>query len=315
MIDLRAVVEVLRFVVVELARRDDFAGHRRLAASSLPSTAHSISRASGTAASTTILRSKAPARSMRRRPARRASLAFEMPTLDPRLAGLTNIGKPSARSSSAAIAVAAAAPTRGAGRRGTAQTGSPARREQHLHHRLVHADRRGEHAGADVRHVGQLEQPLDRAVLAVRSVQHRKDDVEVEAGDDAPGPVRRRAAGAAIDREDRLLARPRHQVHFAAAAQRPRGLEARLLDHFGRRHRRRRPIGERPPAVLLDPDRHRLVARAVEIARTPPPPTPATLRARPIVRRRARRPEVVSRQKNTGDRSRRQAERRRKYAG
>ena len=30
-------------------------------------------------------------------------LAFEMPTLDPRLAGLTNIGKRSARSSSAAI--------------------------------------------------------------------------------------------------------------------------------------------------------------------------------------------------------------------
>ena len=32
--------------------------------------------------------------------------------------------------------------------------------------------------GADVRDVGQLEQPLHRAVLAVRAVQHREDDVE-----------------------------------------------------------------------------------------------------------------------------------------
>ena len=61
--------------------------------SSLPSTAHSISRASGTAASTTTLRSKARAVSIAGTSSSRV-LTFEMPTLDPRFAGLTNTGKP-----------------------------------------------------------------------------------------------------------------------------------------------------------------------------------------------------------------------------
>ena len=56
--------------------------------------------------------------------------------------------------------------------------GSPCGGEQRLHHRLVHADGRPEHAGADVGHVGQLEQALHRAVLAVRPVQHREDHVD-----------------------------------------------------------------------------------------------------------------------------------------
>ena len=50
------------------------------------------------------------------------------------------------------------------------------------HHRLedvlVHAERRGEHPGADVRNVRQLEQPLHSAVLAERAVQDRQDDVD-----------------------------------------------------------------------------------------------------------------------------------------
>ena len=44
---------------------------------------------------------------------------------------------------------------------------------------LVHAERRAEHAGADVGHARELEQPLHRAVLAERPVQHREDDVDV----------------------------------------------------------------------------------------------------------------------------------------
>ena len=44
---------------------------------------------------------------------------------------------------------------------------------------LVHADRGGEHAGADVADVGELEQALDRAVLAERAVQDREDDVDL----------------------------------------------------------------------------------------------------------------------------------------
>jgi len=51
------------------------------------------------------------------------------------------------------------------------------------HHRLedvlVHAQRRGEHAGTHVGNAGELEQPLHRAVLAERPVQDREDDVDL----------------------------------------------------------------------------------------------------------------------------------------
>jgi len=59
--------------------------------SSLPSTAHSISRAFDTAASMTILRSNCSASSIAL-PRSAADFAFEMPTLDPRFAGLTKTG-------------------------------------------------------------------------------------------------------------------------------------------------------------------------------------------------------------------------------
>src|SRR5256885_716715 len=115
--------------------------------SSLPITAHSISRASGTAASTTIFRSKLPARAIAlRRPA--ASFAFEMPTLD---------------------------------------------------------------------------------------------------------------------RQDRFVARPCDEVHLTPFADRTRRLEPRLLYDVAGDHRRRRLVGKRPLAVFLDPDRHRLVARPIEV--------------------------------------------------
>ena len=108
------------------------------------------------------------------------------------------------------------------------------------------------------------------------------------------------AAARAVDREDRLLARPRDEVHFAPFAHRPRRFEPRLLDHVAGDHHARRLVGERPAAVLLDADRHRLVARRDRDGRTPTRPRRATLRARPIVRRRARRRGDASRCQNTG---------------
>ena len=57
--------------------------------------------------------------------------------------------------------------------------GQAVAREHQLHHVLVHADRGREHPGADVPHVGQLEQALQRAVLAERAVQQREDDVDL----------------------------------------------------------------------------------------------------------------------------------------
>ena len=50
-------------------------------------------------------------------------------------------------------------------------------RHQLLEHDLVHAQRRGEHASADVGDVEAFEQSLDGAVLAERPVQHGEHDV------------------------------------------------------------------------------------------------------------------------------------------
>src|SRR5256712_848188 len=88
--------------------------------------------------------------------------------------------------------------------------------EHRLHRRLVHPDRGGEHARADVGQVGELEDALDRAVLAVRAVEHDDDDVEVaHLGGETPRGVRpgegppRRAVdrGGAVGQRPLYLAR------------------------------------------------------------------------------------------------------------
>ena len=68
-------------------------------------------------------------------------------------------------------------------------------RHQLLEHDLVHAQRRGQHAGADVGHVEALEQALDGPVLAERTVEHREHDVAPVK----PAPGRQRHS-AAVDR-------------------------------------------------------------------------------------------------------------------
>ena len=50
--------------------------------------------------------------------------------------------------------------------------------EEPLHHVLVHARSRAQHARAHVGDAGQLKQSLDRAVLAEGPVQHGKDHVQ-----------------------------------------------------------------------------------------------------------------------------------------
>ena len=132
------------------------------------------------------------------------------------------------------------------------------RRKHQLRDRLVHADRRRKHARADIGDVRKLEQPLDRAVFAVRAMKHREDDVERKAGDCR--------VGAALDRHDLLVARMRNQVGFAASASEPvRRVRAALLDDFGGRRRYRQPIGDDPAAVFFDPDGDRFVALLVEV--------------------------------------------------
>src|SRR6202008_980544 len=50
--------------------------------------------------------------------------------------------------------------------------------QQLLGELLVHARGAGQHTRADVWHAGELEQTLDGAVLAVRSVQNGENDVD-----------------------------------------------------------------------------------------------------------------------------------------
>ena len=50
--------------------------------------------------------------------------------------------------------------------------------EKPLHHVLVHARRRAQHAGTDIGDPRQLEEPLDRPILAKGAVQNGKDHVQ-----------------------------------------------------------------------------------------------------------------------------------------
>ena len=118
--------------------------------------------------------------------------------------------------------------------------------EHRLEHVLVHAERRGEHAGSDVGHAGELEQPLHGPVLAERPVQHREDDVDV-------GQRR----GDVLDREAHELRTPGRLCQLVtcgrrSSCQRPArsictgdDLVAALLerrDHAGRRRDRDRVL-------------------------------------------------------------------------
>ncbi len=80
-----------------------------------------------------------------------------------------------------------------------------------------------------------------------------------------PGSAPGRRLRRALDRENGLFARPRNEVHLAPRANCRAASSARLLDDLRRRRRGRRLVGERPAAVFLDADGHRLVATAVQV--------------------------------------------------
>ena len=147
-------------------------------------------------ASTTTLRVVARGVARRRRPARRVASPWRRRPTSPGWRGFTKHGKPI----SAADAGRDASVVSAAG----VDHDPPAHRhagiaEDRLHHRLVHADRRREHARADVRDVGQLEQSLDRAVFAVVPWRTGKT---TSSGIGAPPPsgtsARRVGSGAVV---------------------------------------------------------------------------------------------------------------------
>ena len=135
---------------------------------------------------------------------------------------------------------------------------------QHLlEHDLVHAQRRGEHAGADVGHVEQLEQALDGAVLAERPVQDGEDGVGAEQA--AAGAERQRRRRRASTRPSarsspaaprgRRPPPPRARTRPSSARPRARTSARRP----GRRpswHRRSARASASPSASAADDDRH-----------------------------------------------------------
>ncbi len=50
--------------------------------------------------------------------------------------------------------------------------------EQLLHHVLIHPRRGPQHPRPDIRQIRHLQQPLNRAILAERPMQHRKDQIQ-----------------------------------------------------------------------------------------------------------------------------------------
>ncbi len=103
------------------------------------------------------------------------SWALVTPTDEPMFDGLTKHGRPELGSQRARQAGSDL---------GLAQRPEAALRDavggQHLlRHRLVHRQRRAEHARSDIGRVGELQQPLHGAVLTHRAVQQRQDDGEL----------------------------------------------------------------------------------------------------------------------------------------
>ncbi len=92
--------------------------------------------------------------------------------------------------------------------------------EHLLGHRLVHRQRRAEHAGADVGDVGELEEALHRAVLAHRAVEQGQDDgrlggydLERRLAATTDGPVGSSFAGSAAGPASSACAAPSASAH------------------------------------------------------------------------------------------------------
>lgn len=115
--------------------------------------------------------------------------------------------------------------------------GDPVGVEDGLGHHLVHRNRGAEDAGADVRQAGQLEQALDGAVLAVRSVEHGDDHGAARVG---VGGRQGQRIGTGAGHVDRRRQRPTV------------------------RHQRHRLLGQLPVTVAGDADGHHLVAVGVD---------------------------------------------------
>ena len=112
-------------------------------------------------------------------------------------------------------------------------TGMPWSRSTALKTSLSMQSAEREHARADVRHAGELEQALHRPVLAERSVQHREDDVDVaRASSRPPCPAgAREAPGARLSRAaSGRRGRPRSRAPRHRRLERPHDARADAIE-------------------------------------------------------------------------------------
>ena len=135
--------------------------------------------------------------------------------------------------------------------------------EQLLARDLVHGQAARQHAAPHVGHAGQLEQALQGAILAVRSVQHGKHDV-----DGGKGLPRRAGHQVAPGLPDSRVA-PAQHVGPARAQQ---GM---------------RVATEQPTPAAGNADGHDLIALLAAARSSPSEPKRATRRVRPTARRKS----------------------------
>src|SRR5262245_17240126 len=131
--------------------------------------------------------------------------------------------------------------------------------EDGLHGGFVHAHGGGQHAGADVGNVSELEESLDRPVLAVRAVEHDDDDVEALAQFHRQAPCR-------LGPRERGLATG--QARLRAVRQRLLDVTRRVAggqpDARLRGERPQRIAAHHPAAVARDAERYHLMAAALQ---------------------------------------------------
>ena len=234
------------------------------------------------------------------RRARPSVFTFEMPTLEPRLAGFTNSGRPSV-----------AQPRRGRGRpprpldvrhHGVGRLRQAVGGEQRLHRRLVHARpprpaRRTRRRAPRPARAGPARcRPRRSGPCSTGKTTSRPRPVTTaRSGSPSPSSLAGRrsivTSVSSLGCDTTSVSRP--------ARGSARRVLARLLDHLGGRQRRGGAVGQHPAAVLLDADRHRLVARAIEVLEDRRRRGHATPRVRPTVRRRAPRRAASSRGDNS----------------
>ena len=127
---------------------------------------------------------------------------------------------------------------------------------QVLEHDLVHGHGAGHHPGPGVRDAGQLQEALQRAVLAERAVDHQERDID-RLGQGTQRGAWRQGVRLGDDRQGRCAL-------LQVRGMRGRGVDAQQAGQAGRPQLRGRACRQMPAPLAVDVDQVRLVALAVD---------------------------------------------------